>query len=60
DCVESVKLSDEFTHPKSGRKSRCYRINYCHLERTLTNKWTNELHDKVKAALARDLGVEIR
>ncbi|GAW13241.1 hypothetical protein ANO14919_026210 [Xylariales sp. No.14919] len=60
DCVESVKLSDEFTHPKSGRKSRCYRVNYRHLERTLTNKWANELHDKVKAALVRDLGVEIR
>ncbi|KAJ5506337.1 Phenylalanyl-tRNA synthetase [Penicillium expansum] len=28
DLVEDVTLIDEFTHPKTSRKSMCYRINY--------------------------------
>jgi phenylalanyl-tRNA synthetase alpha chain len=60
DVVEDVKLVDDFTHPKTGRKSKCYRINYRSLERTLTNHETNKLHDQVTAALVEKLGVEIR
>ncbi|KAI4187051.1 MAG: hypothetical protein L6R41_003077 [Letrouitia leprolyta] len=60
DLIEDVRLSDEFQHPTSGRKSLCYRINYRSLERTLTNKETNELHDKVKDELVQKLGVEMR
>lgn len=60
DTVEDVKLVDEFTHPKTGRKSMCYRINYRSLERTLTNLETNKLHDEVTSALVEKLGVEIR
>ncbi|RMZ80038.1 hypothetical protein DV738_g3013, partial [Chaetothyriales sp. CBS 135597] len=58
--VEDVRLQDEFIHPKTGRKSLCYRINYRSLERTLTNDEVNELHTKVAARLAGDLGVELR
>ncbi|RMD40682.1 hypothetical protein DV735_g4433, partial [Chaetothyriales sp. CBS 134920] len=58
--VEDVRLQDEFVHPKTGRKSLCYRINYRSLERTLTNDEVNELHAKVAARLAGDLGVELR
>ncbi|KAK7748024.1 phenylalanyl-tRNA synthetase alpha subunit, mitochondrial [Cytospora paraplurivora] len=60
DVVEDVKLVDEFTHPKTGRKSMCYRINYRSLERTLTNVETNEIHEGVKRLLVEKLGVEIR
>ncbi|KAJ5168532.1 uncharacterized protein N7482_004126 [Penicillium canariense] len=60
DLVEDVTLIDEFTHPKSGRKSMCYRINYRSLERTLTNEEANEMHDKVRSKLVGDLGVELR
>lgn len=60
DTVEDVKLVDEFTHPKTGRKSMCYRINYRSLERTLTNLETNKLHDEVTSALVEKLGVEVR
>ncbi|KAI1403706.1 phenylalanyl-tRNA synthetase mitochondrial precursor [Hypoxylon fuscum] len=60
DVVEDVRLVDEFTHPKTGRRSMCYRINYRSLERTLTNSETNELHDEVKRVLVDKLGVEIR
>jgi phenylalanyl-tRNA synthetase alpha chain len=58
--VEDVRLVDEFTHPKTGRKSLCYRMNYRSLERTLTNKEVNALHDGVKAKLSQKLGVELR
>lgn len=60
DVVEDVRLVDEFTHPKTGRRSLCYRINYRSLERTLTNAETNKMHDEVTSALVDRLGVEIR
>ncbi|KAH6683074.1 hypothetical protein B0J14DRAFT_575022 [Halenospora varia] len=60
DVVEDVTMVDEFTHPKTGRKSMCYRINYRSLERTLTNAETNEMHEKVKRELANNLGIELR
>ncbi|KAL1989738.1 hypothetical protein VTN49DRAFT_6935 [Thermomyces lanuginosus] len=60
DLVEDVRLVDEFTHPKTGRKSLCYRINYRSLERTLTNKEVNELHEKVREKLVERAGVELR
>lgn len=58
--VEDVKLVDDFTHPKTGRKSVCYRINYRSLERTLTNKEVNELHDQVRSKLVEIASVELR
>ncbi|KAL4920152.1 hypothetical protein BDW62DRAFT_177735 [Aspergillus aurantiobrunneus] len=60
DFVEDVKLIDEFTHPKTSRKSLCYRINYRSLERTLTNEETNDLHEGVRGQLVNQLGVELR
>lgn len=60
DVVEDVRLTDEFIHPKTGRKSMCYRINYRSLERTLTNEETNELHERLRALLVERLGVELR
>ncbi|KAH9864984.1 hypothetical protein IAQ61_008930 [Plenodomus lingam] len=60
DLVEDVRLTDEFVHPKTGRRSLCYRINYRSLERTLTNDETNEMHDRLCALLVQRLGVELR
>jgi len=60
DVIEDVKLVDTFTHPQTGRKSLCYRINYRSLERTLTNLETNGYHDAVRKALVDRLGVEMR
>jgi phenylalanyl-tRNA synthetase alpha chain len=60
DIVEDVAKVDEFTHPKTGRKSLCYRINYRSLERTLTNEEANVYHDQVRNALVEKLGVELR
>ncbi|KZF20029.1 phenylalanyl-tRNA synthetase [Xylona heveae TC161] len=60
DLIEDVKLMDEFTHPKTNRKSMMYRLNYRSLERTLTNQEANELHSKVQDKLVEILGVELR
>lgn len=60
DVVEDVQLTDEFVHPKTGRKSLCYRINYRSLERTLTNTETNAMHEDVRKELVEKLGVELR
>lgn len=60
DDVEDVKLVDEFTHPKTGRHSMCYRINYRSLEKTLTHEEANAMHNAVTKALVKQLGVEIR
>lgn len=58
--VEDVRLIDEFTHPGTGRRSICYRINYRSLERTLTNEETNALHERVRHSLVKRIGVELR
>jgi phenylalanyl-tRNA synthetase alpha chain len=47
-------------HPKTGRKSLCYRINYRSLERTLTNDETNAMHERLRTLLVDRLGVELR
>ncbi|XPS71906.1 Phenylalanine--tRNA ligase [Ascochyta lentis] len=60
DLVEDVRLVDEFEHPKTGKKSMCYRINYRSLERTLTNEETNALHEQLRSLLVDRLGVELR
>jgi phenylalanyl-tRNA synthetase alpha chain len=60
DIAEDVKLTDEFVHPKTGRKSLCYRINYRSLEQTLTNKEVNVIHEQVRQTLVERFGVEIR
>jgi phenylalanyl-tRNA synthetase alpha chain len=60
DLVEDVVLVDEFTHPRTGRRSVCYRINYRSLERTLTNNETNEMHLAITKALVDKFGVEVR
>ncbi|KAH8106840.1 phenylalanyl-tRNA synthetase [Cristinia sonorae] len=33
DFAEDVKLVDAFTHPKTGRSSQCFRINYRSMDR---------------------------
>ncbi|KAL1305174.1 hypothetical protein AAFC00_002095 [Neodothiora populina] len=60
DLVEDVTLVDEFVHPKTGRKSLCYRINYRSLERTLSREETNDLHEKIRAELVEKFGVQLR
>ena len=60
DSAEDVKLVDEFTHPKTGRRAMAYRIVYRSLERTLTNEETNRMHAEVERVLVERFGVQIR
>lgn len=60
DLVENVTCIDEFTHPKTGRKSQCYRINYQSMDRNLTNEEINSIQEKVEKDLVKFFGVEVR
>lgn len=60
DLVESVKMIDEFVHPKTGRKSLCYRINYQSMDRNITNDEVNDLQEEVRSQLVSTYGVELR
>ncbi|XP_071443099.1 probable phenylalanine--tRNA ligase, mitochondrial [Hetaerina americana] len=60
DIVEQVSLKDDYTNPKSGKRSHCYRIVYRHMERTLTQDEVNEIHSKIADSARETLGVVIR
>ncbi|KAI9101212.1 hypothetical protein DFS34DRAFT_648091 [Phlyctochytrium arcticum] len=60
DLAEDVKLIDQFTHPKTKRVSRCFRINYRSMDRTFTNEEVDAIQDQVRDRVASDLGVELR
>ncbi|KAI0780710.1 phenylalanyl-tRNA synthetase [Trametes elegans] len=60
DLVQDVVLIDSFTHPKTNRSSKCYRVNYCSMDRSLSNEETNALHQQVISTLKDKFGVEIR
>lgn len=60
DIVESVVLFDSFENKKSGKVSHAYRINYRHMDRSLTNAEVDEMQWRVREALTSQLKVELR
>ncbi|KAJ3182129.1 hypothetical protein HDU85_003171 [Gaertneriomyces sp. JEL0708] len=60
DVAEDVKLIDKFVHPKTGRVSRCFRINYRAMDRTLTNEEVDAIQDRVRETSEKRLEVELR
>ncbi|XP_025199626.1 probable phenylalanine--tRNA ligase, mitochondrial [Melanaphis sacchari] len=58
--IEQVKLIDQFTHPKTGNVSHCYRIVYRHLEKTLTQAEVNEVHKLIETNATKILGIKLR
>jgi phenylalanyl-tRNA synthetase alpha chain len=60
DVVEDVALLSQFQHPKTGRLSRCYRVSYRSMERTLTNPEVDALQAALCRALVDRLHVQLR
>lgn len=60
DLAEEVVLIDEFTNPKKGKTSNCYRIAYRSMERSLTDDEINALQTKVREQVESKLKVTLR
>ncbi|KAF0363291.1 phenylalanyl-tRNA synthetase [Gigaspora margarita] len=60
DLVEDVKLVDDFMHPKTKKRSLCFRINYRSMDRTCTNEEINGIQDKIRKSVAEKLDVTLR
>ncbi|XP_013389037.1 phenylalanine--tRNA ligase, mitochondrial-like [Lingula anatina] len=60
DMVEQVELIDNFTHPKKGRTSHCYRITYRHMDRAVHQEEANKIHALITEAAINNLAVEVR
>jgi phenylalanyl-tRNA synthetase alpha chain len=54
------ELIDDFTHPKTGKTSHCYRISYRSMDRSLTNEEIDALQERVRDLTVNRLGVELR
>ncbi|KAF9960792.1 hypothetical protein BGZ72_005957 [Mortierella alpina] len=60
DIAEDVQLLDEFVHPKTKKRSVCYRINYRSMDRNVTNVEINEIQEKLRDEVVKRLKVELR
>lgn len=56
----SLDQIDDFVHPKTGRRSKCYRLNYRSMDRSLSNEEVNKLQAVVLARVSRELDLELR
>lgn len=55
-----VQLLDDFVHPKTGRRSRCFRVTYRSMDRSLTNEEIDQLQDVVRNCISSRLKAELR
>eukprot|EP00903_Cladosiphon_okamuranus_P019905 g18294.t1 len=60
DLVEEIQLLDDFLHPKTQRRSRCFRITYRSMDRSLTNEEVDKLQDVVRGNITSRLKAELR
>ncbi|KAI9330096.1 hypothetical protein BDR26DRAFT_785310, partial [Obelidium mucronatum] len=60
DLAEDCALIDTFQNKKTGRTSKCFRINYRSMDRTLSNEDVDLIQDKVRDEIAQRCKVELR
>lgn len=60
DLVENCQVIDEFVHPKTGKKSLCFRINYRHMDRSVTNKEIDDYQFKLRELIEGELNCKLR
>jgi phenylalanyl-tRNA synthetase alpha chain len=58
DLVETVQEMD--TYERAGRTSKCYRVVYRSMERTLSNEEVDKLQEGIRQEVVRRLKVELR
>ena len=58
DIAEEVKCIDTFS--KNGKTSKCYRVNFRHMEKSLTNEEINIVQFKIRDAIKDVLKFELR
>jgi phenylalanyl-tRNA synthetase alpha chain len=58
--VEKVELFDEFYNKKLNKKSMTFRVNYRHMDRSLTNEEVDEIQVKVRQELVQKLKITLR
>ena len=59
DLVERMELTDTFTNPKTNKTSKCYRITYRSMDRSLTDDEINVLQNDLRVQ-SETLGLEVR
>jgi len=59
DLVEKIECIDEFTNPKTNRSSKCYRVSYRSMDRSLTNEEIDALQNNLRDQ-SDTLGLEVR
>lgn len=60
DLIEKVELVDQFHNKKLKKISRCYRINFRSLERTLQNEEIDTIQFAIRKSFDSQLGLELR
>eukprot|EP00386_Alphamonas_edax_P014403 GDKI01044270.1.p1 GENE.GDKI01044270.1~~GDKI01044270.1.p1 ORF type:complete len:235 (+),score=46.16 GDKI01044270.1:255-959(+) len=60
DCVETVEVIDCFEDKKRDRKSVCFRVTYCALDRNLTNKEVNSMQENIIKYACDELKLQVR
>ncbi|KAL3898211.1 MAG: hypothetical protein SGPRY_012888 [Prymnesium sp.] len=60
ELVEKMDLIDEFTNPKTGKTSHCYRITYRSMDRSLEDEEINKLQFELRDLAEAKLQVELR